>query len=185
MSRRNIFIFGILTLTLFICSCGGSGSSNTTASGTTVLITASVSNGASLAVTSTYDGTTFDSPLTSYTLTSTIYAGALNPSAVTITSVDIRYTPLEYNALTHAMSPAIPAVFHLPIGGLITAGGKLELQNIPVFGPTVGAQDIPAIDTLLDGSTVLPYEATVTFNMNEDATNTPMSCTVKVGLFLQ
>lgn len=185
MRRKNIYIIAMLTLTLFICSCGGSGSSNSTASGTTVLITASVKSGSSLAVYSTYDGTTFDSPVTSYTLTSTIYPDKLTPSAVTITGVDIRYTPLEYNAVTHAMSPAIPAVYQLPIGGLITAGGSLELQNIPVFGPAVGAQDIAAITALLDGFTELPYEATVTFYMNEDATNTPMTCTVKVGLFLQ
>jgi hypothetical protein len=184
MKKMSLFILALFTLSFSLSGCGGSGSSTSTVTGATVLITGSVKSGASVSTTSTYDGVTFDAAPASVTLTSTVFPGALFPSSVTVNSIDVTYIPLEYDATNHLYSPAIGTVYHRSIGGVIPAGGKLDLTDIVIFSEVVGAQNNAAITTLLNNGFDLPYSATVTFNMNEDATNTPMKCTVTFELHL-
>lgn len=184
MKKNLIIILAILVLSLVVYGCGGSGSSTSTATGATVLITAKIANGTSVSTFSNYSGNTFTPATASFTLTSTIFSGALFPSSVTVNSVDVSYTPLEYDATSHKFSPAIGAVYHRAIGGVIEAGGTLDLTDIIIFSSVVGVQTNSAITGLLDEGWDLPYAATVVFNMNEDATNSPMKCTATVELHL-
>ncbi|MGA7826025.1 MAG: hypothetical protein WCA04_00050 [Geobacteraceae bacterium] len=185
MRRFPVYVCVVFVLSLLVYGCGGSGSSNSTASGTTVLITGTTKAGSSVSTTSAYDGTTFSAATASFTLSSEVFSGAAHPSSVTVTSIDVSYTPEEYDATNHLMSPAIGTVYHRAIGGVIPPGGTLDLTDIMIFTSVVGAQNNAAITGLLDGLTILPYQATITFNMVEDDSNTPMTCTTNVELFLQ
>lgn len=186
MRRKNILHLAILALSLFIFSCGGSGSSATSASGTSVQITASITTGTAVSAVSTYDGTTFSDATGSFTLTSSIFSGALHASDVTLNSIDVTYTPLVYDAVNNLVSPSFGTgvVFHRGVSGIVPAGGTLNLSNLIIFGSLVGVQSNTAVTSLLDGVTALHYRANITFNMTENDTNTPMTCTITMDLFL-
>ncbi|RQW88627.1 MAG: hypothetical protein EHM79_05255 [Geobacter sp.] len=184
MKKMSVFILASLALSLFVSGCGGSGSSDSTATGATVSILASIADGTSVSAFSNYSSGTFTPATASFTLTSTIFSGALSPSPVTVNSIDVSYVPLEYNSTTHALSPPIGTVYHRAVGGVVTAGGTLDLTDIMIFTSIVGVQGNTAITSLLNSGFDLPYAATVTFNMNEDTTNTPMTCAATIELIL-
>jgi hypothetical protein len=184
MKKNSVVCFVILVLSLFIFGCGGSGSSTSTATGATVLVTADNADGSSLSTFSNYSSNSFTPATASFTLTSEIFSGALYPSSVTVNSIDISYTPLEYDATLHLFSPQIGTIYHRSIGGVIPAGGSTDFTDIVIFSSLVGVQNNANVTTLLDSGYDLPYTATVYFNMNEDTTNSEMRCTATVELHL-
>ncbi|MRR53555.1 MAG: hypothetical protein EG822_03450 [Deltaproteobacteria bacterium] len=185
MKRYPVISCVLLILSLFFYGCGGSGSTDSLTTGTTAQVSATVKDGEPLAVFSAYSSGTFTPAITSFTLDNNAVSGAVNPSPVTITNISVKYDALEYDSTQHLTSPVISTVYQISgISGRIDPNGTIDIDNMPIFDSFVGVQGIPAVTSLLDQGEQLRYSAKVTFDLNEDFSDTPLHVTVPVLLFL-